>query len=60
MNLLLLNKHKFSDLIQSFWINIEQGKPLASSLCDKTTGRLIRQHQNAKLSFGQNFQKGLK
>ena len=41
-------------------INNKQGKPLASSLCDKTTGRLIRQHQNVKLSFGQNFQKGLK
>ena len=30
---------------------------MASSLCDYNTGRLIRQHQNAKLIFGQNLQK---
>ena len=38
-------------------LNYKQGKPLLTSLCDKNTGRLIRQHQNAKLIFGQNLQK---
>ena len=38
----------------------EKGKPLDSSLCDQTTGRLIRQHQNAKLIFGKNLQKNSK
>ena len=38
-------------------IKAEKGKPLASSLYDQTTGRLIRQHQNAKLIFGKSLQK---
>ena len=37
--------------------NDKQGKPLATSLLDENTGRLIRQHPNAKLITGQNLQK---
>ena len=44
-------------LLLSFRFYNEQGKPLASSVCDQNTGRLIRQHQNAKFIFGQNLQK---
>ena len=33
----------------------EHEKPLASSLCDQTAERLIKQHQNANGFFGKNL-----
>ena len=41
--------------IVSTFLRKKQGKPLASGLCNSATGRLIRQHQNAKMIFGQNL-----